>query len=287
MRPVPAPALRRVLAALLPLLAAAFAAPAGAQERVSLPGPDGVTLQAALWRPAGPGPHPAVIALHGCGGLDNRAGRPSARHADWGERLAAAGFFVLMPDSFASRGLPPQCTVKERQVRPSRERVEDAQAALAWLAARPDVKRSAISLLGWSNGGGTVLYAMRRKAPGNADFARAVSFYPGCRVPARRGDFASRRPLMILIGEADDWTPAGPCRTLAAQAEAARAAGRGEAVTLLTYPGAVHDFDHPSLTPRTRSGLAFTGSGTGTARTGTDRKAREDAIRRVPAFLAR
>ncbi len=275
------------VAAIAALALTLLAAPLAAQERVTLPGPDGVTLQAALWRPAGAGPHPAVIALHGCGGLDNRSGRPSARHADWGARLAAEGFLVLMPDSFASRGLPPQCTVKERAVRPSRERVRDAEAALAWLAARGDVKRQAISLLGWSNGGGTVLYALRKAAPAGVDFARAVAFYPGCRVPARRGDYATRKPMLLLIGEADDWTPAEPCRVLARQAEAARASGKGAALTFVTYEGAFHDFDHPSLTPRTRSGLAFTGSGTGTARTGTDRKAREDAIRRVPGFLAR
>lgn len=257
--------------------------PAAAFERVTLPGPGGVTLSGALYRPAGAGPFPAVVALHGCAGLFNRRGEPTARHADWGERLAAQGFLVLMPDSFASRGVASQCGVRDRAARASRERIADAQAARLWLQAQPDVKPQAVSLLGWSNGGSTVLYAIRAgRSVAGRDFARAVAFYPGCRVPARKGDYAARMPLLLLIGAADDWTPAAPCRELAAQARA-----RGGAVTFVDYPDAHHDFDHPNLPLRTRNGLAFTGSGTGEARLGTDPAARADALSRVPAFLAR
>ena len=40
---------------------------------------------------------------------------------------------MLFPDSFGSRGLPSQCTVRERSVRTARERVTDAIAARHWL----------------------------------------------------------------------------------------------------------------------------------------------------------
>lgn len=278
--------MRRLLTKIICVTAAGCAL-AGADiraETVSFPG-DGVTLQAEIFRPAGAGPFPAVVALHGCDGLRARDGGLSPRHEDWAERLAQQGFLVLLPDSFASRGLGPQCRVRERAVRPSRERVADALAAKAYVQTRPDVKANAVSLLGWSNGGSTVLYAVepRRAAKdGKPDFAAAVAFYPGCRTPLENGRWRARVPLLILIGSADDWTPPEPCAELAKSA-----AGAGDRVSIHVYPGAYHAFDHPNSPVRIVKGLAFTGRGTGTAHTGTDPAARADALTRVPAFLAR
>jgi dienelactone hydrolase len=254
-------------------------------ERVKIPGEDGLLLDAVVYRPAGPGPFPAVVAMHGCGGLWNRHGAPSARHADWGERLAAQGFLVVLPDSFSSRGLGSQCGVSERSVRASRERVADAHVVRRWLQSRADVKPAAISLMGWSNGGSTVLGAMRADkgmADGRPDFAGAVAFYPGCRAAFESQKYRLRRPLLILMGSEDDWTPPGPCEGLVMAARA-----RGEPADIVIYPGAVHDFDHPSLRHRQREGLAFSANGDGKARVGTDPEARADALARVPRFLAR
>ncbi|MFB0492977.1 dienelactone hydrolase [Methylobacterium sp. OAE515] len=249
---------------------------------VTFHGPQGVELHGVQYRPGGAGPFPAVVALHGCGGLYDRSGVLNARHADWGERLAAQGFLVLFPDSFGSRGLGSQCSTIGRAIRPGRERAADAEAAKAYLQARPDVRPTAVSLLGWSNGGSTVLYAAgARVADGRPPFARAVAFYPGCRALAERG-WHDRVPLQILVGGADDWTGAAACQNLAAAAQA-----RGEPVAITVYPGAYHDFDHPALPIRERRGLAHTVAGDGVAHVGTDPAAREDALIRVPAFLAR
>lgn len=253
-------------------------------ELVRMPAED-VELTAALYRPAGPGPHPAVIALHGCGGLFNSLMQPTARHADWGARLAAAGFLVVMPDSFRSRGLGSQCGAVSRSIRAGRERVADVLAAKTWLQARSDVKPNAISLMGWSNGGSTVLAAVRKDrkpADKGPDIARAVAFYPGCRGQTESSSFRSRMPLLILIGEADDWTPAAPCEVLAKEA-----VSRGEPVEIKLYKDAFHDFDHPNRPLRTRDNLAFTANGSGTATQATNPEARQDALVRVPAFLAR
>jgi dienelactone hydrolase len=252
-------------------------------QHVSFAGTN-LMMQGWLYRPAQPGRHPAVVALHGCSGLTDKSGQPSDRHADWGQRLAALGYIVLFPDSYGSRGLGSQCKNDERSVEPSRERVADAKAGLAYLAARPDVKADAIALLGWSNGGSSVLYSVEPKnAPAQGpDFAKAVAFYPGCRLPLESGKWRSRVPLLILMGEADDWTPAAPCKALAAQAKSS-----GEAVAIVTYPGAYHDFDHPNLQVHVLSGLAFTADKSGAAHTGTNPAARADAIQRVPAFLAK
>jgi dienelactone hydrolase len=260
------------------ILAAAWSVSAFA-ETVQFPG-QGVTLTGELLRPAGPGPFPAVVALHGCGGLGGKTSVLNARHRDWGERLQRQGFVVLFPDSFGSRGVGSQCRSDERVARATRERVEDAVAAKDYLRSRPDVKPSAITLLGWSNGGSTVLNAL--KAGSASGFARAVAMYPGCTRVAADAGWHTRTPLMVLIGEADDWTPAAPCQALAARAQAA-----GEPVSIKVYTGAYHDFDHPNSKVHLNTGLAYTAGGDGAAHSGTDPAARADAIERVDAFLAR
>jgi len=50
-------------------------------------------------------------------------------------------------------------------------------------------------------------------------FAAAVALDPRC---APRGVYRPTAPVLILIGERDDRTPAEACRRLAAQAQAAR-----------------------------------------------------------------
>src|SRR5919109_4615213 len=53
-------------------------------------------------RPDGAGPFPAVVWLHGCGGVT-----PGARHLeDWTRRLTRMGYVVAIPDSFTDRGYP-------------------------------------------------------------------------------------------------------------------------------------------------------------------------------------
>lgn len=275
------------------LLCAALASllllhPLAAQERVAIPTADGAPLQAMMFRPEGQGPFPAVVALHGCGGLGNASSAISARHRDWGRQLAQQGFVVVFPDSFGSRGLGSQCLVRDRTVRPGKERVSDALAAKQWLQQRPDVQGAKISLLGWSNGGSSVLWAAaldRRPRDGQPDFNAAVAFYPGCRLILQAGerrDWESRLPLLILIGDADTWTPAEPCRQLT------KLMGeRGREAAIVSYPNAVHEFDHPDRKPTKRTGLPFTGDDSGEAMVATDPDARADALARVPAFLRR
>ena len=255
---------------------------AGGYQHVSIPAGEN-RLGGVFYRPAGPGPFPAVIALHGCGGLWREQGMLSMRHADWGERLAAAGFAVLMPDSYGSRGLGSQCGVKDLTVRAGRERVADAAAARTWLQQRGDIRPDMVSLIGWSGGGSTVLSAIRKErapADGRPDFKRAVAFYPACRVQSESASFSTRLPLLILMGDADDWTPAAPCSYLAKAAQA-----RGEQVGIVLYPGVLHDFDHPRLEVKERENIAYSASGTGKVTVGTNMAAREDALKRVNAFL--
>ncbi|WP_291297027.1 dienelactone hydrolase family protein [Elioraea sp.] len=268
MRAIPA---APILLAALTLLSAP---PAGAAtpERAAIPSADGTALDALVFRPDGPGPHPAIILLHGCGGRDDRQGAMMPRDADWASRLAADGYLVVAPDSYGSRGLGQQCTVSNRAVLPGRERRADALGVRAWLAARPDVRAGAIALMGFSNGGSTVVHTA--DAPG---FAAFVALYPGCSPILRKRGWRPASPMLLLIGEADDWTPAAPCAALAAA---------HPAITYRAYRGAHHGFDAPNSPVRALSGRAFSADGSGRVHAGTDPAAREDALARVPAFLA-
>jgi dienelactone hydrolase len=238
---------------------------ASAQDAITLPGRDGLTLQAKLYKPSGSGPFPAIVALHGCGG----PWKP--RDDDWGSRLAAAGFLVIFPDSFGSRGLGSQCNTRDRAIRP-RQRAEDAFATAEWLGARADIQRNRIGLLGWSNGGSTVLSAARAgRGPRGVEFRQAIAFYPGCRVYADEGNYLSRLPVTILHGLADNWTPAEPCKAL-------------PGTRFVGYENAHHDFDHPNLPLRQRK-AAYTADGSGVVTVGTNPEARAAAIRQVLAIF--
>ena len=259
-----------IMAAFLALLA--FLQTAGvAVERVSLPGPNGVILDAALVLPAGAARGPAIIALHGCGGPWAR------RDGPWAVTLAKAGHAVLLPDSFGSRGLGSQCATARRAVTASGQRRQDAIMAAQWLAARPGTPAGGVALIGWSNGGGTVL-ATARAAPDLPAglFRRFAAFYPGCAAAAADATWQPAAPLMVLVGESDDWTPAPPCHALQAL--------HPKQITLIGYPGAYHDFDVPDRPVTIREGAA-TAPG-GRAHTGTSEPARQDALTRLPRFLA-
>lgn len=257
----------------LAAVAGATSARPAEPERVVVPSRDGTPLDAVLVRPAGPGPHPAVILLHGCGGRDLAGGGLTPRHAEWAARLVAAGWVVLLPESFASRGEGPQCDVRKRRILSWRERQADALGARDWLAAQPFVEPQAIALMGWSNGGSAVLATADQ--PG---FLAFVAFYPGCGRALDKPVWLPAAPLLLLVGEADDWTPAEPCLGLAARAP--------DQVSVVVYPGAFHGFDAPDEPVRIRRGLAFTARGDGTAHSGTDRAARADALARVPRWLS-
>jgi dienelactone hydrolase len=262
---------------------AVFAGLASAAEQIDFPSGD-AKLKATLFRPAGDGPFPAVVALHTCDGLNDSAGAIEPYYREWGEHLTAAGFAVLFPDSFGSRGLTSQCGLRERQVRASRVRTADANAARRWLQAQSWVIADRVSLLGWSHGATTLLWTVRRRAvlhDNSPDFRSAAALYPNCR---RSGisAWSARIPTLILIGSADDWTPASLCEQMVTGAR-----GRSAAASLVVYPHAYHDFDRADEPLHERTGIANTPNAAGRVHVGVDATARADAFKRVPEWFAR
>ena len=254
-------------------------------EAIRIPGP-GVELEARLYRPAGPGPFPAIVMMHGCGGLWVRGGNePTPNYRFWAEHFRDRGFMALHVDSFGSRGEREICTQKDRRISAARDRPRDAFAALAWLVAREDVDARRIHLMGWSNGAMAVLNALRPGAPGRPaeggpQFRSAVAFYPGCGALAR-GEYSPVTPLLIQSGGADDWTPARNCVELARKA-------KGAPLEIDVYEGAHHGFDSPSGSVRTRPDVRNLSSPSGWGATvGPNPEARTKAIERATAFIER
>ena len=98
-------------------LAKALAAPLlPPQQQVDIQQQGGL-LHAYIYKPEGAGPFPLVIAAHDCGGLQGRASQVRSHYRDWAEHLIKAGYAVMLPDSYGSRDLGPQCRVKDSQVR--------------------------------------------------------------------------------------------------------------------------------------------------------------------------
>jgi dienelactone hydrolase len=271
--------------AFLTLFAVAFsaaAAPLAAPHQVDIPSGNAI-LHAQLYKPEGEGPFPVVIALHGCGGLGGRSEPVQPRYRDWAEQLLKGGKAVLLPDSYGSRELGPQCRAKEHKIRARRERVEDIMASRQWLVEQPWAAHDRISLLGWANGASALLWAVRPQLSSRGvepDFRSAIAFYPDCRISAGLG-WSARVPTLLLIGAKDDISSPPACRQMI---DGAR--GRSALTRIVVYPGAYHDFDRVNFPLHATAGTPDAGTPE-RGHLGTDPEARADSQKRVAEWLAR
>jgi dienelactone hydrolase len=261
--------------------------PAAAQQKVEVPSldaPDGKAVRLpGFWFPAaGEGARPTIVMLHGCGGPYDRKGALSVRMRNYARLFNEERWHVLVVDSFTPRGERELCTQKwgSRKVTQAHRR-RDSLGALKWLSTRPEVDAARLVLLGWSHGGSAVLASTnaRQREVANAAVRprAAIAFYPGCGADLRRG-YRPSVPLLMLLGESDDWTPAESCKQLASRA------GDSPPVQVEVYQGAHHGFD--GMAPlRLRTDVpngAPPGSG---VHVGGNAQAREASQRRLLAFL--
>jgi len=244
-------------------------------------------------KPNGAGPFPAIVIVHDCSGLSTTSSGAPGR---WARELVGRGYVAVIPDSFTTRGFPNGvCT----DARPGRNdvspahRTRDAYAALAHARSLPYVAGTRVGLMGGSHGGSTTLASMlapdadaaplaQEKRTG---FAAAVALYPSCAPGPRTwrsasGVYRPVAPLLILIGEKDDWTPAAPCQALTDAAQRA-----GYPVSIKVYPGAHHSFDSPAPVRYVAARINANAPGGRGATTGGDPQAWADAIREVVAFF--
>jgi dienelactone hydrolase len=244
----------------------------------SLTGGSPTELHGLLIKPEGSGPFPAVVALHGCGGLFDKQGNLKARESAWGQLLTSNGYAVLFPDSFGPRGVSSDC--EGARVRAWAERSFDAYGALRYLQAQPYIIGDHIGLMGWSHGGATTMFVV---APRNVarptdlpegDFRAAVAFYPAwCGFLGN--DWTPKIPLLLEIGLQDDSISPKPCVD-----KVTSAIERGSPAQIKTYDDAVHDFDWPGDALH-----AITSPSGKVAHYGVDEEARLDALVRVREFF--
>jgi dienelactone hydrolase len=278
-------------------IALGWGMPAQAQDKVSFPSTDAdlkggtpTTITGYLYKPEGAGPFPAVIGMHGCDGLVDQDGRVHPLYGTWGETLSKEGYLVLLPDAFGSRGHGNLCAVQPPSARPvqaDREIPRDNYGALAYLRTRPDVKANSIAILGQSFGANSMFYtiaegARPKELSPEQDLRAAIAFYPGCQpFLAREPKWKPRQRLLLLMGEADNFTPVAPCKELLA----AVAANGGPPIEAHWYPGVYHAFDHPNLPERVLTNVKLPPDGHSPT-VASNPEARADAILKVKAFLA-
>ena len=217
------------------------------REIASLP------LRLEVLRPDGPGPFPAALLLHGCGGLQPLLHR-------YAEGLRASGVLSVIVDSFSHRRIgrtAAQLTVCTGLRLHGRERAADLVEALDWLVRREDVDRGRITAAGWSHGAWTIMDALALAGgnPVEAGALRRIAavmlIYPYCGPPAlspRRG-WGDLTPAVtaVVCGKDRVVGSRAPLRTLA------RLGSEGVRIDTHLYEDATHSFDDDAASdPRTR-----------------------------------
>ena len=181
-------------------------------------------VEVDLYLPEGEGPFGCVLALHGSIGWADH-------HQDHVNGWIEAGLAVCKVHSFTSRSI--DSTVDDQLSVTHAMMLVDAFKTRAVL--EKDSRIAKVGIAGWSLGGTVALYSAwspLMEALG-APFDAHLPFYPAAHLRPEIQSW-SDSPILILHGEADDWTPLHFVEGLMPQLPNA---------TLHVYPDAHHSFD--------------------------------------------
>jgi len=203
-------------------------------------GGEPVNIVGHLFLPAGSDKVPAIVLVHGSGGIYE------AELDYWPKQFNAAGIAVFTLDMFGPRGV--KSTADDQSLVPFAADVADVFAALRLIATHPRVDRRRIALMGFSRGGTATLRAAverivrSQKLPDGLRYAAFIPTYAGgCagifRLVVKPGVFATE-PMLFVHGDADDYTPVGACQDYADEIGKA-----GTPVEFKVIAGAHHKFD--------------------------------------------
>lgn len=225
------------------------------------------------------GPRPAVLIVHGSGGIDSRG-------ALYAEALNRAGFVTLEIDLWAPRGVRGPAG----RPRTVMETLPDAFAALAFLSAQSlDVDAARVGVTGFSWGGVvsmlTAVEAQRaRYAQNGQAFAAHAPIYPVCwvynRVPGYDFRELTGAPVFIQGGEADTYDAPDSCLSL----QQSLPEPALDAVTVRMHPGATHAFERREPGASYNDPYSHLGAG-GEVEFRYNETAARDSVRAVVAFF--
>lgn len=215
-----------------------------------LAGAPPVHLGASLRLPAvAVNPLPAVVLLHGSGGLGSSV-------LAWQEELTDCGLASFAPDCFSGRGIAR--TVEDQGVLPQLAMTLDALRCLEFLRRDRRLDPRRIAVIGFSRGGLAALLAGQRRLQRLAGlqgegFAAAVAFYPSLWLRLKGDLERDGAPALVLQGDADDYVGTAQLRRYRAELMAA-----GAPLELRWLRGAGHVFDGPAYAPPQYRPLAQT-----------------------------
>jgi carboxymethylenebutenolidase len=162
-----------------------------------------------LYRPAGPGPHPAIVIGHEATGMNRFARREASR-------LAEDGFVVLVPDYFRGGGpADPDSLDDLDDVMAHMATIDFVDitrvtlAAIDQVQAMPEVDAARVGVWGWCTGATFSLLAACLRP----DLAGAVLYFPSQPVFEAHDDahpmdpidllWAIRCPALLIYGDQD------------------------------------------------------------------------------------
>ena len=173
-------------------------------------------------------------------------------HLDYLKMYQEQGYATFQLNSFKSRGITS--TVGSQDEVTIAAVILDAYRALEKLSKHPKINRDKVALTGWSLGGGVTLFAgwlpLKEAITDQVSFAAHLAFYPPCFINPENLSF-TKAPIHILIGEADNWTPAKPCIDLVEKLS------DKTNISITTYPDAHHGFDSEEPVVWNEKGYSF------------------------------
>jgi carboxymethylenebutenolidase len=179
---------------------------------VTVPTADGDARAFAFTPDSSNGPWPAAILV-----MDAPAIRPAM--FEMGERLARAGYFVVLPDMFWRAGpYPPLDIVKARAGDPEMgalfarlrgstdvaKQMTDVEGCLDWIAGQPQARPGKVGITGYCMGGGI---ALRAAGTFPERIAAAASFHGGNQATDAEDSphlLAPKMKAKILVAGADE-----------------------------------------------------------------------------------
>jgi len=189
--------------------------------------------------------HPLIIGVAGSMGWRKH-------HLDYLKMYQEQGYATFQLNSFKSRGITS--TVGSQDEVTIAAVILDAYRALEKLSKHPKINEDKVAITGWSLGGGVTLFAgwlpLKEAITNQVSFAAHLAFYPPCFINPENLSF-TKAPIHILIGEADNWTPAKPCIDLVEKLS------DKTNISITTYPNAHHGFDSEEPVVWNEKGYSF------------------------------